>query len=380
MPKPAPTGLSVTPVDSGADRRDFLCLPHRLYADDPCWIAPLELEIRERMWGSNPFLHHATVQAWVARRDGVPVGRISAQFDRLQQEVQGGAAGAFGMFESEHDGAVARALFAAAFAWLREGGATHVRGPFNLSINEECGLLVDGFDTPPCIMMGHGLPSYDALVRANGFVTMCDLLAYRIAPDFAAPRVMRRLTDSLRDRITVRTLDRGHLAAELGMLRDLYNDAFSEHFGYVPFTKEEFAHIGKMIGFLMPPEYVQVAEVDGVPAAFIVAMPNVNEVARTLGGRLLPFGWLKLLWGLKVRHPRTARVPLMGVRKDFQHSRLGLGLSFLVIDAMRKGLCARGVREMEMSWVHEHNSGMRSIIELIGGEQYKTYRLYERTL
>lgn len=380
MSKTTGTAPIVTPVDSGARKRDFLRLPHRLYAGDPNWIAPLELELRERVWGSNPFLKHATVQTWVATRDGVPVGRISAQFDRLQQEVQGGATGSFGLFEADNDSSVARALFDAACAWLRDAGATQVRGPFNLSVNEECGLLVDGFDSPPCIMMGHGLPYYDALVREQGFDKARDLLAYRVAPDFVAPRVMQRLADSLRDRIRVRTLDRGNTAAELEMLRDIFNDAWSANFGFVPFTKEEFADIGKMVSFLVPPEYVQVAEVDGVPAAFIVAMPNINEVARTLGGRLLPFGWLKLLWGVKVRHPRSARVPLMGVRKAFQHSRLGPGLAFLVIDEVRKGLCAHGVREVEMSWILEDNSGMRNIIESIGGEKYKTYRLYEKAL
>jgi hypothetical protein len=380
MPNPSDTALNVAAVDSGSRKRDFLRLPTRLYRNDPCWVAPLELELRERIWGSNPFLHHASVQTWVAYRADTPVGRISAQFDRLQQEVQGGATGSFGLFEAENDSAVAGALMTAAADWLRGFGATLMRGPFNLSVNEECGLLVSGFDTPPSIMMGHGLDYYDALIRTQGLSPVRDLLAYRVAPDFVAPRVMQRLADGFRDRVTVRTLDQRDTKRELETLRDVFNDAWSENFGFVPFTREEFADIGKLVAFLVPPEYVQIAEVDGVPAAFIVAMPNINEVTRSLGGRLLPFGWLKLLWGVKIRHPRSARVPLMGVRKQFQHSRLGPALAFLVIDAVRKGLCARKVHEVEMSWILEDNSGMRNIIESIGGELYKSYRLYEKAI
>ena len=246
--------------------------------------------------------------------------------------------------------------------------------------NEECGLLVEGFDTPPSIMMGHARPYYDALLRGCGLAPARDLLAYRVAPDFEAPRVMRRLADSISGHVRVRPLLRSDKARELGILRDIFNDAWSQNYGFVPFTVEEFNDVGKLMTLLLPDDYVQIAEVDGEPAAFIVAMPNTNEVTAGLRGRLLPLGWLRLLWGLKVRHPQSARVPLMGVRKKFQQSRLGPGLAFMVIDAVRKGLCARGVREVELSWILEDNSGMRSIIEAIGGQVYKRYRIYEKAI
>ncbi len=373
--------VRVEAVDSRARQNDFLRLTSRLYAADPVWIAPLEFELRERIWGSNPFLKHAEVAAWVAYdADGQPVGRITAQWDRLHQETHADQRGAFGLFEAVDDPAITGALFDTAKRWLRTKGAGRMRGPLNLGVNEECGLLVEGFDSPPCVMMGHGLPRYDSAMKSAGLQPAKDLLAYRVAPDFEAPRVMRRLAEAGGASVRVRPLDTRNRARELALIRDIFNDAWSRNFSFVPFTEEEFADVGRMVTLLSPNDYVQIAEVDGVPAAFIVAMPNINELTRGLGGRLLPFGWLKLLWGLKILHPRSARVPLMGVRQSFQHSRLGPGLAFLVIDAVRKSLCARGVREVEMSWILEDNSGMRSIIEAIGGELYKRYRLYDMEL
>jgi hypothetical protein len=375
-----PAGITVLRADTAALRRAFLQLPHRLYATDPHWVAPLDFELRQRLWGSNPFFEHAVAQAWVAMRDGECVGRICAQYDRLHQQVHGNDVGSFGLIEMVEDAAVVDALLQTAAGWLHTHDATRMRGPLNLSVNEECGLLVEGFDSPPSIMMGHALPGYDRLLQQQGLLKARDLLAYRVAPDFEAPRVMRRLADSLSGSVRVRPLDTRDKTRELEVLRDIFNDAWSENFGFVPFTEAEFQDIGKLLTLLMPPDYVQMAEVDGEPAAFIVAMPNINEITARLRGRLLPFGWLRLLWGLKVRHPGSARVSLMGVRKKFQQSRLGPGLAFMVIDAVRKRLCANGVTEVELSWILEDNSGMRSIIESIGGEPYKRYRIYEKAI
>jgi hypothetical protein len=255
-----------------------------------------------------------------------------------------------------------------------------VTGPFNLSVNEECGLLVDGFETPPCIMMGHARPYYGQHLEQLGFGKARDLLAYHVAPDFEAPKVMRSLARKASTRVRVRQLQRKRFAAELAVLRDIFNDAWSQNWGFVPFTEAEFEEVGKAMSFLLDDDFVQIAEVDGEPAAMIIALPNINEAIRDLHGRLLPFGWLKLLWRLKVRYPRSARVPLMGVRKQFQHSRLGPTLAFMVIDAVRQALIRRGIRDVELSWILEDNAGMRNIIESIGGIAYKRYRLYEKSL
>ncbi|MCB1843197.1 MAG: hypothetical protein KDI09_09570, partial [Halioglobus sp.] len=305
-----------------AVRRDFLALPERLYASDPAWIAPLAFMKREQISPKNPFLAHARLRAWVAYRDGVAVGRISAQIDELHLAQHRDAAGYFGLFEAENDPAVCAALFTAAETWLRGEGMQRVIGPFNLHVNEEVGLLVDGFDTPPFVLMGHGRPFYDAAVKAQGYAQARDLLAYHVRPDFEAPRVMQRLAQKASDRVRVRSLRRSDLAADAAVMREIFNDAWQNNWGFVPLAEADWAETVSTLTKLMPDDYIQIAEYDGEPVAFIVALPNLNEAARDLHGRLLPFGWAKLLWRLKLRHPRTARVPLMGVRQAFQHSRL----------------------------------------------------------
>lgn len=372
--------LQVLPVATRAERRAFLALPARLYRDDPHWIAPLRVEEGQRVFGRNPLFEHAEARAWLAWRGGRPVGRITAQIDRLQQEVYREPIGLFGMLEAEDDPQVFAALLVVAEGWLRAAGCTRVWGPFNLSINEEVGLLVDGFESPPFVMMGHGRRYYPARVRERGYQPIQELLTYTIAPDFVAPKVMTRLAERIAGDVRIRPLRRRQLDAELEILRDLFNDAWANNWGFVPFTPAEFQALGKVLAALLPDDQVQIAELDGRPVAFIVALPNVNEAARDLGGRLLPWGWAKLLWRLKVQGLRSARVPLMGVRRECQQSRLGPTLAFLVIDAVRKGLVERGVESVEMGWILEGNSGMRNIIETIGGAVYKRYHVYQKEL
>lgn len=380
MTKIEQTILSVAPVSSRADKRDFLGLATALYRDDPHWIAPLRFEERMRVFGNNPLFEHAEVRAWVARRGGRPVGRITAQIDRLQQETLGNRAGSFGMLEAEDDPEVFAALFAVAEDWLRERGCAEVRGPFNLSINEEAGLLVEGFATPPCVMMGHGRPYYPARVEEQGYEQAQDLLAYTVKSAFVPPPVMLKLAERALREVQLRALRRRDLAAELEILRDIFNDAWAENWGFVPFTRAEFTELGKVMVALLPEDHVQIAEIDGRPVAFIVALPNVNEAARDLRGRLLPWGWAKLLWRLKVSGVRSGRVPLMGVRREYHHTRLGPTLAFMVINAVRGGLVRRGIGDVELGWILEGNSGMRNIIEAIGGTAYKRYRIYRKWL
>ena len=201
-----------------------------------------------------------------------------------------------------------------------------------------------------------------------------------ITPDFEASPVMQRLVAASAHRVRVRPLDRKRFDAEIALLRDIFNDAWAENWGFVPFTAAEFHELGRNLRFLVDPELIQIAEVDGEAAAFMVVIPNINEAIRELRGRLFPTGWAKLLWRLKVRYPSTARVPLMGVRRRFQRTRIGPALAFLVIAACRPPTQRRGVKEVELSWILEDNAGMRSIIESIGGRAYKRYRVYERQL
>ncbi len=380
MPVPAEADLEIKSVETAADLKRFLAVPHRVYAGSKSWIAPLHFEQKQRFSAGNHFFQHARWKGWVALRDGQVVGRITAQVDSLQAPVNGQALGYFGMIDAIDDCVVFSVLFDTAEAWLREQGMDRVRGPLNLHVNEEVGLLVEGFDTPPYVLMGHAQPWYADNVLKVGYKTARDLLAYRIHPDFEAPSVMTKLAARVSGRAKVRPLRRDKLADDAETMREIFNDAWAENWGFVPLDAEDWAETVATLTKLMPDDYIQIAEYDDEPVAFIVALPNLNEAARDLNGKLLPFGWAKLLWRLKVAHPRSARIPLMGVRQAFQHSRLGPTLAFMVIDAVRQALIARGVTEVEMGWILEDNDGMRNIIETIGGQAYKRYRVYEKEL
>jgi GNAT superfamily N-acetyltransferase len=381
-PTPPPSApLRITAVDSGAALDRFIRVPGRVFASDPAWIQPLFVERRLLLSPRhNPYFRHARWQAWVAWRGAAPVGRISAQIDALHLERHADATGFFGMLDAEDREDTFAALLATAEQWLREQGMRRVRGPFNLSINEEMGLLVEGFDTPPVFMMGHARPYYGPHVERCGYRKAVDTLAYMIAPDFEASPVMQRLVAATAPRVRVRPLDRKRFGDEIALLRDIFNDAWSENWGFVPFTAEEFDELGRNLRFLVDSDLIQIAEVDGEAAAFMVVIPDINEAIRDLRGRLFPTGWAKLLWRLKVRYPSKARVPLMGVRRRFQRTRIGPALAFMVIAACRPPTQRRGVKQVELSWILEDNAGMRSIIESIGGRAYKRYRIYERAI
>lgn len=372
----------VTLVEANNSRtiRDFLHLPERIYANDPAWVAPLIFEQKQRVFENKPLFAHCEVAAWVAYRNGAPVGRITAQLDQMQPKDVDGTLGCFGMIEAIDDAAVFDVLFEAAQTWLRARGATSIRGPYNLSINEDLGLLVENFDDPPFIMMGHAPRYYQHRVEAQGFAAVKDLLTYKVRPDFDAPAVMKKLAERASRTVKIRTLDRKNKAADFEAMRDIFNDAWSDNWGFVPFTHEEFEETAKVLSVLLPDDFIQIAEIEGRPVAFIAAFPNVNELIGDLRGRLLPFGWAKLLWRIKVRGARSARVALMGVRKEHQYSRLGPTLAFLVIDAVRKAMVQRNVTSVEMGWVLEDNDGMRHIIEAIGSTVYKRYRVYQKAL
>lgn len=361
--------------------RDFLQVPFELYRDDPCWVPPLAFERREALSPKHPFFRHASWQGWVAYQAGRPVGRITAQLDRLHEERHGERAGYFGMIEAPDSSALFSALLGTAEHWLRERGAVTSVGPFNLGINQELGILVDGFDTPPYFMMPHSRRYYGRALEACGYAGVQDLLAYVMNPDFQPPPVMAGLLQRLaRQGVVLRPLRRKQADVDLEILRDIFNDAWSGNWGFVPFTREEFRSVGREMLMLIPDDFIHIAELDGKASAFIVLLPNLNEAIADLRGRLLPFGWARLLWRLKVRFPGTGRVPLMGVRRELHHTRLGPGLAFLLIDAVRRAAVRVGMREVEMSWILADNMGMRSIIETIGGRVSKRYRMYEKRL
>ncbi|CAE6500298.1 MAG TPA: N-acetyltransferase [Nitrosomonas nitrosa] len=372
--------IHIHPVTSYRDMSTFIDLPWQIYADDPMWIPPLRLERRLHYSKFNPFFAHAKWQAWIAYKNGRAVGRISAQIDALHRQRYGADTGHFGSLECIQDVTVFAELIQTAEQWLATQGTHRVSGPFNLSINQECGVLVEGFDTPPVVMMPHSPRWYDTFLQQCGYRPAKDLLAYWVEVDFTPPRVMRTITQKHANQIKLRTLRHDRFDEEMEILRDIFNDAWSDNWGFVPFTQAEFAELGNSLRWLVPIEFIQIAEVGGKPVAFMAALPNLNEVFAELNGRLLPFGWFHLIKRLKSKSIRTARIPLMGVRKQFHHTSLGMALAFMVIDAPRQAGLARGIKEVEMSWILEDNQAMRSILKSIGSREYKRYRLYEKTL
>lgn len=373
--------IVIKPVLSKSDLDLFIRLPGLLYRNDPHWIEPLHFERRQHLSPKNPVFGHLKWQAWIAWAGDKPVGRITAQVDTLHRQLHGNDTGHFGMLEAIDDPAIFESLMSTAESWLRQEGAHRITGPFNLTINEESGLLVEGFDEPPCALMGHSKPYYGTRIEGLGYQPAVDLLAYWMRTDeLNFPPPIRRMMDRVRDRVTIRALNRKNFQAEVKILRDIFNDAWANNWGYIPFTEAEFEELGKNLKLLVPGDLLYIAEVDGEPSAFIVALPNINEAIAPLKGRLLPFGWLRLLWKMKVQGVSTARVPLMGVRQMHQHSRLGPTLALLLIEALYTPFVKHGIQALEMSWILESNTGMRNILEHIGAYIYKRYRVYEKRI
>lgn len=377
------TDLIVREVKDKAGTMDFLNVPFPLYRNDPNWVAPLYFERLEHLSPKkNPYFQHADVQLFVAYRNGKPVGRISAQHDRLRLEHHKDNTGQFGFFESENDPAVAKALFNAAENWLKARRFTRVRGPFNFSINDEIGLLVNGFERKPNMMMGHSLPYYNALMEGGGFRKAKDLIAYYTDDLGPLPPLLNRVTKRAMASgdIKIRPLDKKNIKRDINIVMDIFNDAWSENWDYVPFTAAELEKLANDLKMLVHGEYIAIVTYKGENAAMSVTLPNLNEWIDGFNGRLLPFNWLKLAKEVIAKRPHSIRMPLLGVRKKFQDGILGSAFAILAIDTVRNYHISRGTKACEMSWILEDNMRIRHIIEELGGVPYKTYRVYEKDL
>ena len=373
--------IEIRKVADVKDMKAFIAVPWLIYREDPNWVPPLKIERKQAFSEKNPFFEHARWQAWLAYLDGVPVGRISAQIDSMYLERHDEHTGFFGLIEAIDDAAVFEALFAAAEQWLKEQGMKTALGPFSLGINQEVGCLIEGFDSPPYLMMGHARPYYDASIKGQGYGKAQDMLSYEMVREtFIMPERVQRLLQRLSQKIKVRRLDQSNKAAEFEIMRSIFNDAWSANWGFVPFTRKEFSTIAKELLMIVPDDFIHIAEVEGKPAAFVVLIPNLNEAIADLDGKLFPFGWARLLWPLKVRFRTTARIALLGVREEYQFTRLGPALAFSVIQALIEPSLQRGLKCLEMSWILEENQGIRNVIETVGGYVTKRYRMYEKLL
>ena len=369
--------IDIRPVQSPRDLERFIDLPWRLYARDRMWVPPLRSDVR-MMFDTqrNPFFAHATVQAFLAvADDGRVAGRIAAIDNHAHVDFHGESAGFFGFFECEESTGIANALFDAAERWLAARGLTILRGPMSFSTNDECGSLIDGFDTPPRVLMPHNPRYYATLYDAAGFSKAKDLLAYEL-PSEKTPDRLTRGVEIIRKRrgFVVRTLRMQEFDAEIRRVWEIYNAAWEKNWGFVPMTWDEMAHMAKQLKPVVKKDLVFFVEAEGKPVAFAIALPDLNQALRHANGRLFPFGAIAIWW--KIRSIDAVRVLTLGIREGYRASGIDTLLYYELFEAARR----LGYGVGELSWILEDNVAMRAPLERVGAQITKRYRIYERPI
>ena len=374
-----PVEIRKTPVGVSLDH--FLNVVDSIYKNDANYIRPLNLDLKQRVSLKNPFFDHAEGVLFTAYRNGTCVGRASAQIDREHLRRHHDDAGFFGFFDTVDDEEVAKALLDAAGTWLKERGMKRMRGPFSFSINEEIGCLVEGFDTPPMVLMPHHRPYQGGLIEKAGLTKCKDLYAWRYTVGDVPKRAQKAHDDiAAMPEVRVRTGDMSKYESEIRTVVDVFNDAWSDSWSFVPFGERELRKLADELKLIIIPELITIAEIDGEPAAVALALPNVNELIHDLGGKLTPTGIAKILYRLKVRGPKTARLILLGIRKKYRHVKKYAGLSTYLYVRMNRAGQRCGIKWGELSWTLEDNGPVNVAIRFMGGKIYKRYRLYEREL
>ena len=380
--------LTIRPVVTKRDRGAFVDLPFRLYADDPNWVPPLKSEALGMITpGKNGWFSHAEAQLFLAERGGGVVGRVSAHIDTLALTMPpaqgfGPGVGQWGLMDAEDEGVFA-ALLERAESWLRDRGMVRALGPISMSIWEDPGLLVEGYDHPPTVMMGHAKRAYRGWIEAAGYRCVKRLMTYEVDVTRQFPPIVRRIIQSgeRNERIVIRKVDKRHFDEEARIILAILNDAWSGNWGFVPLTPPEIADIAVKLKPIVHNDLIRIGEVDGRPVAFMITLPDLNEAIAPLRGSLWPFGWAKLLLWLRAPRVRTVRVPLMGVLKELQSTRLASQLAFMMIEYIRRASVENyGASRGEIGWILDDNQGMRSIAETIESRVNKVYQIYERTL
>jgi GNAT superfamily N-acetyltransferase len=364
----------VEDVRDKKDLREFLLFPERLYRGDARWVTPLRSE-QAKIFdpARNPFYEHGEIVPLIARRGGRVVGRIAAIRNTLHESFHRESVGFFGFFECENDPEAASALVGAAVGHTRSWGLSLLRGPVNPDTNGDCGLLVDGFDDPPMVMMSHAKPYYDSLIRGCGLEKARDLVAYIVEMNPSLERFGRvaSLVARRRPSIRVRRIDMRRLESEVALFKKVYNRAWEKNWGFVPMTDIEVDHMARELRRVIDPGFVVFAEENGEPVGVALALPDLNQAIRYARGRLFPFGWVPVLW--HSRRIRQVRVLALGLVPEAK----GRGVDVLLYNALYSRWNELGYRRAELSWILEDNLLMRAPLESIGGRVYKTYRIYE---
>lgn len=378
----APDRCEVRRTSEPGVLRDWLSVPKAIYAHDPAWICPLDIVEKQRIDPRhNPFFRYGDAELFVAYRNGRPAGRISAQVNRQYLERHHDAAGHFGFFDCIDDPAVATALVSAAEAWLTERGMAAMHGPFNLTVNQDTGLLASGFEHRPTIMTSHASAWTGGLLEACGLHKVMDFYAYRMNPALLPDRA-RRLADLAKasGRLAIRNVDMSRYIAETRLIFDIFNDAWADNWGFVPFSDDEAAALAAELKPIMRSKFAWIVEIDAEPAAMMVVLPDLNEVIGPFNGRLLPFNWARLAYAIWRDDWRTARVPLLGIRRKHRATPIAAGaLSVLIAGLVELGRQYR-IDWIEYSWVLESNTPMVALAELVAGKPAKIYRAYGKSL
>lgn len=376
---PANAPLTIRPVENRADLMTFIRVPGKIYAGAPGFSEPLEFErLATHDPRKAPFFRHGKAQYFNAARGGRAIGRIAAIRDEWTHAVHGPDTGFFGFFDCAEDEEAARALLEAAGTWVKAAGGREIRGPFSHSINEETGLMISGFDERPVLMMPYHPPFLGRMVENSGFSKIMDVEAWDYAT--GASGLRKRLESAKAAGIHIRTLRSEHYPAEIRTIVEIFNDAWARNWGFVPFAEAEIAHLAESLKPILVPELVLFAEIGGKPVAMAVTLPNVAEIAQDFRGKLLPFNWVKLLRGLRKGGVASARVPLMGLRQEFQNTMPGMGALLGLFATLDNHLAMRGIRNVELSWILETNDPMQRLLRVLNARRYKTWRIYAKPL
>lgn len=373
--------VEIREIRQGGRLRDFLDVVEHVYRGDPNYVRPLNYEVQSRLARSNPFFEHGEAVYFTAHRNGWCVGRCSAQIDHAHLARHKDGAGFFGFFDTVDDPEVARELLKAAKRWLKDRGMKKIRGPFSLSINEETGCLVEGFDTPPVILMPHHRSYQGRLIEEAGLPKVKDVFAW----DYSIGNLSKRVQKahdliSVMPQVHCRPVDLSQIERDARLVVDIHNDAWSETWGFVPFSDKEVKKFATDLKLLLDPSITAIAYVEGEPAAMALALPNLNAALTGLQGKLSPLKAARLLYRLKVRGVKSARLPMLGIKKKFRNKRQYAALSLYLYARLNEAARRKGYERGELGWTLEDNGPVNAGIRMMGGRLYKKYRIYEAEL
>jgi hypothetical protein len=368
----------------GKDVNDFIRAGHVVFEGDPAWVAPLDFDIKERLHPKkNPFFNRAEATLFTAWKGDKLVGRCSAQVDHEHLKVWNDQTGFFGFFDTIDDAEVGNKLVGAASEWLSRRGMKRMMGPFSLYVNEEVGVLIEGFETPPVLMMAHSRQYQAKLAEAAGLVKEKDLFAWRYGKDIGFPDRVMKAWQSVKElpEVQLRSVDPKHMKREIRAIMDIYNDAWSGKWAMVPALADEVEKIAKDLSLILDPDLAFIADVDGKPGGMCIMLPNLNEAIKDLDGKLFPTGVFKLLYRIKWQHPKSTRLMMLGIRKEITKNmkRYGGLSAAMYVEVAKRGI-AKGYEWGELSWTREDDKPINLGIRSMGAELYKKYRVYTKAL